>query len=439
VTLHKGYTFAIAVLLLASQRAGGEPKAEEGIDWSGLLRQSFYFSSLQHGFRLGTEPGTRGGMKGSFVRGWGESVKSLHGWADGDPFYVNYVGHPMQGAISGYIWIYNDGAYRRAEFSRDAYYWRSRLRAAGFAALYSEQFEIGPYSEASIGKIQRDYPQRGFVDHVVTPTIGLGWMIAEDVVDRYVIKRIERDVEAPWVRVLLRGGLNPARSLANMMAGRPPWYRSTRPGTLVPRAGYGYEDQPPVIPEPPDPPPGVAPFEVGVTAQPEWYLATNRSCIGGSVSPALRLSARWQLVADIGGCNLLGLPELQSGDVLQYRVGPRWNSRPTRALNPHAQFLVGGIKISRDRTDPRRKQQLEQLSRENGSPMPRQDVFMEFDAEHRFSISAGAGVDYALNRAFALRLVSFEYRHAWLPPVGGADYSGGVRLSSGLVLRIGTW
>jgi hypothetical protein len=227
--------------------------------------------------------------------------------------------------------------------------------------------------------------------------------------------------------------------MANMMAGERPWYRSTRPSVVTPSAGYGFDDPWDSHTEGSEPPSGVPPFEVAVTGQPEFYPDSGRTCIGGSVIPAIRLSTHWQLVADIGGCNILGLPALQSGDMLHYSIGPRWNSRPTRALNPHAQFLIGGMKISRDLIDIERKQLLEEISKQNGQPMPRADKFVDFDAEHRFSISAGAGVDYTLSRAFALRLVSFEYRRAWLPPVGGADYSRGMRLSSGLVLRMGTW
>ncbi len=87
-------------------------------------------------------------------------MTNLHGWADGDPFYVNYVGHPMQGAVSGYIWTLNDPKYRNVRFGKDPEYWKSRLRAGAFAFAYSEWTEIGPVmSEAAIGNIQAFYPQ----------------------------------------------------------------------------------------------------------------------------------------------------------------------------------------------------------------------------------------------------------------------------------------
>ena len=103
----------------------------------------------------------------------------------------------MQGAVAGQIWLLHDPRYNKAEFGRGRTYWKGKLRAAAFAWAFSEQFEIGPLSEASIGHIQRDFPQQGFVDHVITPSIGLSWMIAEDALDRYVVPRHRRPYGQP--------------------------------------------------------------------------------------------------------------------------------------------------------------------------------------------------------------------------------------------------
>jgi hypothetical protein len=91
--------------------------------------------------------------------------------------------------------------------------------------------EIGPFSEASIGNIQVFEPQHGLVDHVVTPVIGLGWMIAEDVLDRYLVRFIERKTQNRYVRAVVRGGANPSRSLANVFGGQWPWARPIRTAT----------------------------------------------------------------------------------------------------------------------------------------------------------------------------------------------------------------
>ena len=160
------------VFVLFSGNSVAQTVQAEGVQWGSLFRQSGYFLGIQHGFRMATEPGTRKGMKGPFFNGWYDSVASLHGWSDGDPFLVNYVGHPMQGAVAGYIWVQNDTQYRKAQFGANRKYWKSRLRAAAFTWAYSTQFELGPLSEASLGKIQNSHPQQGLVDHVITPVAG---------------------------------------------------------------------------------------------------------------------------------------------------------------------------------------------------------------------------------------------------------------------------
>jgi hypothetical protein len=201
-----------------------------GFQWRSALLQSGAFLGIQHGFRLATEPGTREGLKGPFWRDYRDSVTSLGGWSDGDPFLVNFVGHPMEGAVAGFIQVQNDPQYRRAQFGASDY-WRSRVRAMGFAALYSTQFELGPISEASIGNVQKGPPRSGgIVDLVVTPTCGTGWLIAEDALDRYLVRRIESWTDSPWVKLIARSSLNPSRTFANVLRLKKPWYRDDRGG-----------------------------------------------------------------------------------------------------------------------------------------------------------------------------------------------------------------
>ena len=229
------------------------PKPQTGIDWRRLGASSLTFLSIQNAFRCATEEGTREAFSNPFWPGYVNAVGSLHGWSDGDPFLVNYVGHPMQGAVTGFMWQHNDRAYRDAVFGKNTRYWKARLRGMGFAYLYSVQFEIGLMSEASIGQIQALYPAYGFVDHVVTPTIGTGWAIAEDVIDKYVIRGIESHVANPWVRLASRIALNPSRSMSNVMNYERPQHRDDRPGVFQPypesaamkkHAGAGHRQDP---------------------------------------------------------------------------------------------------------------------------------------------------------------------------------------------------
>ena len=208
------------------------PKKETGVDWFHLARGSFAFLAVENAFRCATEQGTRDGFTPRSFPDILISVGSLHGWADGDPFLVNYVGHPMQGAVSGFIWQHNDRAYRTVEFGKNSRYWKSKLRSAAFAYVYSVQFEIGPMSEASLGHIQALYPQQGFVDQVVTPTIGWDGPSPKTRSTAMSSATIEAHTANPYIRLFARGVLNPSRSMANVMTGELPWHRDDRPGRV---------------------------------------------------------------------------------------------------------------------------------------------------------------------------------------------------------------
>ncbi len=414
-----------------------------GINLAELSRASSRFLAVAHGFRMLTEPGTRSGLGGFSLSNYGRAVGNLHGVADGDEFYVNYVGHPMEGAVAGFLWTQNDPTYGRAEFGRTPGYWKGRLRAAAFAWAFSTQFEIGPISEASIGAIQAYYPQQGFVDHVVTPSIGMGWMIAEDVMDRYVIKRIEAATTNPVVRLLVRGGLNPSRSFANVMQGRVPWARDTRPGVLsyVPgderRYPFSSFRERAAVRDSST----VSPFEFAVTFQPERVLGSKNSltCLGGGGTVGLRMAPAWQLIADVGGCDLMGLEKNLSGDSLTYLAGMRWTSRIRGPWSLYLQLLAGGNKITEERMYPDLKLLLEKAAIRENKPAPAHSDYTEQAESNGFALAPGGGLNYNLNSVLTLRVVELSYRHAWAAPLWGSDYSSGMQWSFGLVLRMGTW
>ncbi|MBN8729498.1 MAG: hypothetical protein J0L64_03085 [Acidobacteria bacterium] len=227
-------TLAASLLIGPLAVANNLPEPPRPFDWGSALKQSVLFLGVQHGFRIATEPGTRLALKGPFLRDYARSASGVRGWGDGDPFIVNYVGHPFQGAVSGYIQVQNDPSYRRVEFGASGVYWKSRMRAMGFAALYSAQFELGPVSEASLGNVGFDRKSAGAVDLVVSPLGGLGVIVAEDAMDRFVIRRAERLSGNPYYRLILRGVLNPNRSFANILRRKVPWHRDTRGGLWEP-------------------------------------------------------------------------------------------------------------------------------------------------------------------------------------------------------------
>lgn len=209
--------------------------AKPKFHWKPALWQSARFLLVMHAFRLATEPSTRAELKGKFWGDYWDSVLGTGGWGDGDPMMVNYVGHPMEGSVAGFIYLQNDDNGRNLDFNiRSKAYWKSRLWASLWAGVFSLQFEMGPLSEASIGNVGKEPRPNGgsymaSVDLVITPTIGMAWMLSEDILDKYAVRGVEKRTENRVARALARGFLNPSRAFANMMRGKAPWYRDNRP------------------------------------------------------------------------------------------------------------------------------------------------------------------------------------------------------------------
>jgi hypothetical protein len=169
---------------------------------------------------------------------------NMRRWNDSDSIKVNYIGHPMEGAIAGYIEIQNDPRGRILRISRDRRYWDSRFRAFLWETVYSTQWEIGPIGETAIfnqggftyplGCRRHDLSceatakytnNTGWVDFIITPTVGTLWLLGEDAIDRYISgPLVERHPNAFGIK-LVRASLNPADSLANILRGHFPWWR----------------------------------------------------------------------------------------------------------------------------------------------------------------------------------------------------------------------
>jgi len=197
--------------------------------WKGAITDSIRLLVIEHTTRIAFQQKTRSELAGPFFSDYRRSVRMPRTWEDGDSWGVNYVGHPIHGAAAGFIWLdHEDGAHDpNIGFSKD--YWASRVRATGWAAAYSVQFEFGLLSEASIGNVGLHPNTTGWVDHVVTPAGALGFMVAEDALDRYLMVRIESWTGNPVIRATARIVLNPGRTLSNAAQGRAPWSRSLRP------------------------------------------------------------------------------------------------------------------------------------------------------------------------------------------------------------------
>lgn len=195
-----------------------------GFKYRAAITQSLMFLGVQHGYAILGQAKTRRALKGKFFKDYADSVKSLHGWSDGGRFFTNYIAHPMQGSLTGFVYVQNSPQATRQRFGASGDYWRSRMKAMLWTAAWSTQFEIGPVSQASIGNVGLKGKQT-WEDIVTTPTLGTSMLITEDAVDRFITQRIERRTDNFYVKIFSRMLLSPTRVFANMLRFKEPWYR----------------------------------------------------------------------------------------------------------------------------------------------------------------------------------------------------------------------
>lgn len=190
--------------------------------WKDAILQSLLIQGVQHGYALALQEKTRRELKGPFFKDYFNSVRGLKGWDDGNKFFTNYVAHPMQGAMTGFIFLQNHDRLKRQKFAESRQYWRDRFTAFVWSAAWSTNWELGPISQASIGNVGLKKGM-GYVDLVMTPTAGTGWMIVEEALDRYVVRHLE--TKNFIIKIFVRTLLNPMRAVANALRFREPWYR----------------------------------------------------------------------------------------------------------------------------------------------------------------------------------------------------------------------
>lgn len=209
-----------------------EPEESDKFHWKPAIAQSLVFLGIQHSFRLAQRK-TITELDGPFFRDWGKSVRNLGGWRDGDTFVTNYLGHPMQGAVTGWIFVVNSDKSIKLEFGNSKEYWESRLKAMAWSAAWSAQFEIGPISEASIGNVglfdDVGPNTMGWVDMVITPVAGTGLVVLEDIIDKYILRNwLEKKLTSRTRIKMYRTFFNPFQSFVNVLSLKKPWRRKNR-------------------------------------------------------------------------------------------------------------------------------------------------------------------------------------------------------------------
>jgi hypothetical protein len=409
--------------------------------WRPAVLQSLLAGTIANAERFTNEPGTRAALHGPFLKNYLHDIESFHGWQDGDGVLTSYIAHPMEGAFAGFVERQNDPRYKSVQFGSSQRYWTSVMRSLAFSTAYSVAWSFGPYGEASLGNVDLHAPP-GLVDLVGTSTMGIAWMIGEDMVDRYLIKRIENRYHNKNVRALARSMLNPTRSYANILRFKAPWMRDDRPDVDVYESTGRYT--------PPDDIAGPkfdhqawpthAAFEL--TAQPMFQQYIGRAgspCMGAAGEGAIKLTSASAVVVRIDGCQLLKLPPNLTGDTLSYTVGPRWTPLSTGRFKLYVQLLGGGTKVSHEYANLALKNQLIQLARGAHQPEPEQDSWITEWDRNGFAVVASGVAAYEFNNGLQLRIADFGYQRSWIKGLQGMNYDNGLRFGFGISYRMGAW
>lgn len=428
--------------------------------WLPAIGESLLYTGIMHTFDIVSQAGTRDALNGHWFQQYTQSVAELRGWSDSDHFMAPYVGHPLEGSIFGFIQRQNDPKYRLVQWGDGREYWISMLRSMAWSAVWHTQWKIGPASEASIANVML-HASPGFICLVDTPTLGFVTMMAEDAADRYLIIGLEnRSSNRPLI-ILARSFLNPGRTFANMMAFRVPWDRETRMGLfggnyeirkqLVADFKNGSGEKPFVFKKNAWMPAGVefshphskeADIELAAFPYYESFLGGG-SCIGGGGSGAIRVNAKFQVVAEVNGCLVMNMPFSNvSADLLFYGGGVRWTPRAARRFSPFAEFLFGGRKVTKEVDDLELRKKLMREWNDGSGTLghyPKRSDWSIETEQNGPSISVGGGFDVIITRPFAWRVVDVQYTHSWMKNIGQINPQEGLTITTQAVVRIGTW
>ncbi|MGA9507683.1 MAG: hypothetical protein WBV55_03445 [Candidatus Sulfotelmatobacter sp.] len=415
--------------------ASSQP-GKEGFHWGRALTESLTFLLIEQAYVVHTDFRWVVSENGiPFNHYWRDYKQSLSewtqsGWDDGDPNWFGYVGHPIQGALTGFIQIQNDPKSERLEFSKTKAYWKSRLKAALWNTVYSMQWNLGPLSEVTVEKYgtkdrmpwnsNGSYPCNtnhcftgvGQIDIVMTPLGGTGWLIGEDFLDKKVVRHIEESTNNRFLIDTVRVVLNPIRSGANMLHGEHPWYRASRENDEAMSFSTAQKApaEPNETPQPQFPNHGSVSFgyiHAGVSRCEVPAFGTTTTCdpvssassnLGGWDTSVEKMYLRYfGAIADFSG---------QYGGVSQTNFlfglrGGAWTGR----FRPFGQAMIGAVRV-------------------------REDAATGSTSETSFAEDLGLGIDFRV-----LRLVSWRNQVDELK-TGSPDFERrNLRLSSGFAVR----
>ena len=113
-----------------------------------------------------------------------------------------------------------------------------------------------------------------------------------------------------------------------------------------------------------------------------------------------------------------------------------------RRWSPFAELLFGGRKVTYEVDNPELENKLLSEWNDGSGTLPHYPKRSDWStqvASNGPSLAAGGGIDVIVTRPFAWRLINIQYIHSWM---GGVDHNhpdNGFRITTEVVLRVGTW
>jgi hypothetical protein len=405
----------------------------EGFHWRRALTESFTFLLIEQAYVIHTDFNWVVSENGvPFNHFWRDYKQSLSewthsGWNDGDPNWFGYVGHPVQGALTGFIEIQNDPQGEKLEFSRTRAYWWSRFKAALWNTAYSMQWNLGPLSEVTVEKYgtkdrapwnyNGTFPCSrhcltgvGQIDIVMTPLGGTGWLIGEDILDKFVARRVEARTQNRFLVDSLRCALNPIRGGANILHGKQPWYRASRAGD---RMGAISEQRTAIsqAETPTSPLPNHGDIFIGYIHMGAPHCEAIFSSVAVACDPSSAKTsnlAGWDVSFEKKYLRYFGAVAEFSGEYgsvsqRSFLFGLRGGGSIGR-LGPFAQFLLGAVRPGKS--------------------------FTGLNSDTTFAEDLGLGIDFRMTRLLSWRSQADELK------TGSPDFKRrNPRLASGLAVR----
>ena len=122
------------------------------------------------------------------------------------------------------------------------------------------------------------------------------------------------------------------------------------------------------------------------------------------------------------GCALRNMHKNWSGDTLTFTTGAQWIVHTAGRWSPRGHLRLGGQKVTQGYLDPELKEMAVNNLPPRKKPNSVPDQYARAFETTGFSMSAGGGLDIAVDPALAVRVANLEYVRSWLGQIKWGEF-----------------